>query len=113
MSKQHHQTQTSLTITRALDDVGQHQVLSGNLGGPATDDARPEFQGQATPGEPVQLYNDDELVGSAIADANGAWSITPENDLPNGTQTLMAKMLNSKAELSLSMSKPMSRSSRL
>ncbi|QFZ83301.1 hypothetical protein GFK26_11270 [Variovorax paradoxus] len=75
-----------------LDDVGavQDPLKSGDT----TDDNQPEFKGQAEPGSTVNLYEGDTLLGSAVADENGNWSITPTNPLGDGDHSLSLEVVD-------------------
>ncbi|WNN43675.1 Ig-like domain-containing protein [Winslowiella toletana] len=70
---------TGLTVT---DDVGAEQgALSA---GQVTDDNTPTFGGRAEAGSTVTVYDNGAAIGSAVADASGAWSFTPGAALDNG-----------------------------
>ena len=71
-------------ITSAMDDVGK---LTGAIGnGRITDDTTPLVKGYAEPGSIVQLYDNQQWLGSTIARPNGEWSI--EAQLGNGEHHL-------------------------
>ncbi|MDG9783965.1 Ig-like domain-containing protein [Metapseudomonas otitidis] len=55
-----------------------------------TDDPRPLVRGSATAGLKVTLYANGKAIGSAFADQNGQWSITPPAALESGAITLTA-----------------------
>jgi nucleoid-associated protein YgaU len=42
------------------------------------------FSGRAAPGDRVQVYVDNKLVGDAVADAQGRWTLTPDGKLAPG-----------------------------
>lgn len=54
-----------------------------------TNITNPTITGNANAGANIQLTNNGQIVGSAIADSNGNWQITGSN-LVNGTYTLTA-----------------------
>lgn len=69
-------------ILRVVDDEGNQQGwLSPNA---QTDDKTPTFSGSAEAGSIVRLYDGLIEVGSAVADSNGRWEITPQSELENG-----------------------------
>ncbi|MFW0768382.1 Ig-like domain-containing protein, partial [Trabulsiella odontotermitis] len=70
------------SIGSAIDDVGtvRDELQSGDV----TDDANPTLKGDAEPGSRVDIYDNGDLIGSTIADENGAWSFTPTTPLPEG-----------------------------
>ncbi|WP_245609635.1 Ig-like domain-containing protein, partial [Trabulsiella guamensis] len=73
-------------ITVASDDVGN---VRGDLtSGSVTDDANPTLKGTAEAGSRVDIYDNGELIGSAVADSNGAWTFTPTTPLPEGEHRL-------------------------
>ncbi|WP_238158686.1 Ig-like domain-containing protein, partial [Trabulsiella odontotermitis] len=70
----------------ANDDVGN---VRGDLAsGSVTDDANPTLKGTAEAGSRVNIYDNGELIGSAVADSNGAWTFTPTTPLPEGEHRL-------------------------
>ncbi|CAG9169878.1 Ig-like domain-containing protein [Cupriavidus pampae] len=76
------------TIVSVQDNVGTTiGLLQPNA---VTDDSTPTFSGTAQPGTTVRLYDGTTLLGSAVADASGAWSFTPSVSL---TGTLAAASL--------------------
>ena len=79
-------------ITAVKDDVGS---IQGNLQKNAiTDDARPTIEGTAEAGATVSIYSNGKLLGTAVADASGVWSFTPESDLNDGLHNLTATAAN-------------------
>ena len=52
--------------------------------GGVTDDASPEFEGSATPGGTVTIYDGNLIIGQAIAGADGKWIFTPSTPLTEG-----------------------------
>lgn len=57
---------------------------------------QPPVEGTASPGATVQVYVDEELVGTAVTDEMGHWSVVPAEQLADGEQTITAKMLDEK-----------------
>ncbi|WP_125779397.1 Ig-like domain-containing protein [Pseudoalteromonas rubra] len=56
---------------------------------------RPQFTGTASPGATIQLSSDlAGVIGTAVVDSQGYWSITPANDLNTGTHTITASVMN-------------------
>jgi hypothetical protein len=50
---------------------------------------RPTFSGTATPGAIITVeINSDPIVLTTTAGPDGAWSVTPDQDLPNGDHTV-------------------------
>ncbi|GER17706.1 Ig-like domain-containing protein [Variovorax boronicumulans] len=80
------------TGQEALDDVGAKQ---GTLtSGDTTDDNQPEFKGKAEPGATVNLYDGDTKIGTAVADPDGNWSITPTTPLGDGAHSLTTEVVD-------------------
>ncbi|MBT2372762.1 Ig-like domain-containing protein, partial [Pseudomonas fluorescens] len=67
-------------ITSAYDNVGETGTIisDGN-----TDDDTPTFTGKGEPGTYVYLYEDNQVVSRALADADGNWTID-SNQLSSG-----------------------------
>ncbi len=71
------------------DDVGSIQGTVPKGG--ETDDARPEFKGKApADAEHVNVYDNGQLVGTAIVQPDGTWSFTPNMPLAAGPHSLTA-----------------------
>jgi hypothetical protein len=69
-------------ITSLFDDVG----VTGDIpNGGITDDPRPTLNGTAEANSVVNVYQDDVLIGSTLADAQGKWDFTPVADLSDDT----------------------------
>ncbi len=76
------------TITGVEDDVG---TVLGNVAiGGTTDDTLPGIKGKAEAGATVTVFDGSKLIGTAVADANGDWSLTPSAPLLNGPRSLTA-----------------------
>ncbi|MDR2153424.1 MAG: Ig-like domain-containing protein, partial [Burkholderiaceae bacterium] len=72
-------------VVSVTDDVGIHtgSLHSGDL----TDDSRPTFSGTGKPGSTIVLTDDKGTWGSTIVNPNGTWSLTPGQDIDDGTHT--------------------------
>ena len=76
------------TIDEVFDNVGSGQ---GSLAdGAVTDDATPTMKGRAEAGSTVRIYDNGNLLGSALVDANGNWSYTPAASLADGEHVFTA-----------------------
>ncbi|WP_236225745.1 Ig-like domain-containing protein, partial [Pseudomonas pseudonitroreducens] len=81
------------TIEGVYDDVGPYQGFLQK--GDVTDDNQPTVNGSAQPGCVVKLYDENnKLIGSTTADADGKWSITPEVPLADGEHAVHATATN-------------------
>ncbi|MBK0098620.1 Ig-like domain repeat protein [Erwinia sp. S63] len=85
---------TSLEIT---DDSGNTLVQLSN--GASTHDQTPTLSGLATAGATITLYNGDQVIGTAVADADGQWSFTPAA-LADGTYSFHASVSNTDGSVS-------------
>jgi hypothetical protein len=82
------------TISSIYDDVGS---ITGEIKpGGVTDDSKPTLSGGgAEPGNVVVIVDGDgNAVGSSVVDENGDWSVTPENPLPEGDNSLSAVVVD-------------------
>ena len=75
-------------IVEAYDNVGSQQGMLAN--GAATDDGTPLLVGKAEAGSTVRIYDNGNLLGSAVADVNGNWSYTPNTLLTDGEHAFTA-----------------------
>ncbi|KVU59035.1 hypothetical protein WK68_21365, partial [Burkholderia ubonensis] len=75
-------------ITAVIDNEGN--VTGPISSGGTTDDRTPEIRGTAQPGSLVKVYANGELIGSAMADANGDWTLVPGTPLADGTYAFTA-----------------------
>ncbi|UQS17578.1 Ig-like domain-containing protein [Pseudomonas sp. HS6] len=74
-------------IDSVIDDVdsGLGQIANGGL----TNDTTPTLSGgNQRPGDTVTISDNGTVIGSAIVDADGNWSLTPEAPLSDGTHSL-------------------------
>ncbi|QFZ86286.1 hypothetical protein GFK26_27760 [Variovorax paradoxus] len=73
-------------IGDVIDDVG---TVTGSVPpGGATDDQRPEFKGEGTPGNTINVYDDETLLGSVQVGDDGTWTFTPPSDLIEGGHSI-------------------------
>jgi hypothetical protein len=84
------------TITSIYDDIGNTTGVVGQHG--VTDDLLPTFSGTTKPGSTVLILrgpvSPPVLVGTAVANADGNWSYTPDHNLPEGQHDFYAKGLD-------------------
>lgn len=52
--------------------------------GSTTDDTTPTFTGEAEPGSEVEIFVDDESIGTTTAEDDGTYSFTPDTPLADG-----------------------------
>ena len=76
------------SIDVAKDDVGAVQVNLSN--GAVTDDPSPTLMGKAEAGSTVTVYDNGSVLGTAQADGDGNWSLTPTTPLNEGTHKFTA-----------------------
>jgi hypothetical protein len=76
-------------ITAVTDDVAP--ALGNVTNGGSTNDTKPTFTGTAEAGSTVTLYEGATVLGTATADSNGNWSITPATALTESTHSITAK----------------------
>ncbi|WP_341886823.1 Ig-like domain-containing protein [Variovorax sp. YR752] len=73
-------------IGDVIDNVG---TVTGSVPpGGATDDQRPEFKGEGTPGHTINVYDDETLLGSVQVGEDGKWTFTPPADLIEGEHAI-------------------------
>ncbi|WP_116424974.1 Ig-like domain-containing protein [Pseudomonas citronellolis] len=79
-----------VSIDHALDDVepGLENVANGGV----TNDLQPTLVGTATAGALVVLSEAGLVLGSAVADAEGNWSITLDRNQSEGSHTYTAEV---------------------
>ncbi|MBK5143713.1 Ig-like domain repeat protein [Budviciaceae bacterium BWR-B9] len=74
------------TLDRVIDDVG---AITGELkSGDVTDDTKPTFEGKASAGSTIHVYDGTTLLGTAKADSNGDWTFEPPTALKDGTHDI-------------------------
>ena len=82
----------SIVIDTAAPSPAENIVINDNVGdkqgpvgdGDTTDDQSPTLSGEAEPGSVVDIYDNDEKIGSVIVDDEGKWSYTPDKPLAKG-----------------------------
>ncbi|HIB8526041.1 TPA: Ig-like domain-containing protein, partial [Enterobacter cloacae] len=78
-----------IVIDTAAPSPAENIVINDNVGdkqgpvgpGDTTDDQSPTLSGEAEPGSVVDIYDNDEKIGSVIVDDEGKWSYTPDTPL--------------------------------
>ncbi|MEB4674188.1 Ig-like domain-containing protein [Enterobacteriaceae bacterium G50] len=55
-----------------------------------TDDNHPVFHGTGEEGDTITLYDGNDVIGTAIVGADGAWTLTPTSALADGPHSLTA-----------------------
>lgn len=85
-----------LEITFVEDHVGDYAKHYNSIHQlKMVDDPRPPVSGRAGVGELVTVYANTQagkvLIGSAVADEEGRWTVTPLADMSNGHQQLVAE----------------------
>lgn len=78
-------------IMQVLDDRGPIESV---LPGQNTDDARLDFIGKAEVNSLVILYQDGTAVGSAYANSQGDWRMTPQQDMRAGLNNFGVKAID-------------------
>ena len=81
-----------IVIDTAAPSPAENIVINDNVGdkqgpvgpGDTTDDQSPTLSGEAEPGSVVDIYDNDEKIGSVIVDDEGKWSYTPDTPLAKG-----------------------------
>lgn len=89
---------TAPAITGVVDNVGDVQGAIEKGG--VTDDVRPGINGTAQPDSVVTVYADGKVLGTALTDAAGKWSFTPDSDLAEGLRNLSATATNAAGNIS-------------
>ena len=60
-----------------IDDIGD--VTGSVANGGRTDDTMPTFNGTGTPGNTIEIWDGETLLGEVLVDDEGNWTFTPEN----------------------------------
>ena len=85
-------------ISTIIDDQGD---LVGDVArGGLTDDSQPEIRGTADANTLVNVYDNGVLIGSARADVNGDWSMTPQQPLTGPDHALTAEAVDAAGNVS-------------
>jgi methionine-rich copper-binding protein CopC len=75
---------TPLVLT--IDTTAPNAPIFTTPSGP-TSNSQPPISGTGEPGSIINLYDGPSLVGTAIVNGDGTWSITPTSPLADGTHT--------------------------
>ena len=76
---------TSGESRETLSVIDDNGPVTGPLKpGDVTDDTKPSFSGEGTPGNTIVIKDNDKEIGSVIVDDEGKWTYTPEKDLSEG-----------------------------
>lgn len=67
------------------------------------------ISGRATPKARVNLYLDNDFIGGAEADAQGAWQLSPETEIKPGLYTLRADQTDAGGRVTARVAMPFSR----
>jgi len=71
-----------------------------------TEDGGVAMTGRARPGAMVNVYLDNEFIGSAMADEEGRWELTPESKVPPGLYTLRVDEIGEEGEVTARIETP-------
>ncbi|WP_233871715.1 Ig-like domain-containing protein [Paraburkholderia adhaesiva] len=69
-----------------IDNVGP--ITGPIAANGVTDDPRPVFQGQGTPGDTITIYDNGAALGTAAVGDDGTWSFQPSSDLNEGSHAI-------------------------
>ncbi|WP_418936793.1 BapA/Bap/LapF family large adhesin [Leclercia adecarboxylata] len=73
-------------LANVVDDVG---TITGTVNnGGVTNDTRPTFNGTGEAGSIVSILVDGEEVGTAVVNASGSWTFTPDTALAEGLRSV-------------------------
>lgn len=56
-----------------------------------TEEKRPTFSGKGKPGSVVEIFDNGELIGSAVVGINKKWTFTPNEDMASGEHDIVVK----------------------
>jgi hypothetical protein len=91
----------SAPTTFTVDTVATAPVITSPSPGAITSDTTPTITGTGEPGATVTVTDQDGTVlGTAVVDANGDWSLTPTTPLPDGTYTITATQVDTQGNVS-------------
>ncbi|MDN5681495.1 MAG: Ig-like domain-containing protein, partial [Ewingella sp.] len=76
-----------------IDDVGDITGLINS--GDTTDDTQPTYSGKAESGSIVTVSDNGDVIGSAIAGADGSWAFTPDQPLDEGEHSFSSVVSDS------------------
>ena len=89
--------------TQAPDAPAGLQLNSGSgpiADGGATNDPTPVLSGTAEASSTVTLYEDGTVLGTAVTDNDGNWSVTPDTPLAEGSHTLTTTVTDAAGNVS-------------
>src|SRR5690606_21946756 len=64
------------------------------VNGSATDDDRPTLKGKADAGNTVTVYDNGQILGTVVVNAQGEWALTPAAPLAEGEHKLTVTATN-------------------
>ncbi|QVV61185.1 BapA/Bap/LapF family large adhesin [Leclercia sp. Colony189] len=73
-------------VITVVDDVGA--ATSTLASGDTTNDTRPTFTGSGEVGATIRILVDDREIGTAVVNAAGNWTFTPDQPLEEGTRSI-------------------------
>lgn len=79
----------SVPLVLTIDTTAPNAPIFTTPSGP-TSNSQPPINGTGEPGSTITLYDGNSLVGTAIVNGDGTWSITPSSPLSDGTHTFTA-----------------------
>ena len=80
------------TISDVIDDIGD--VTGSGANGGRTDDTMPTFNGTGTPGNTIEIWDGETLLGEVLVDDEGNWTFTPEKPLAAGNHSIVTAERN-------------------
>ncbi|BAN98194.1 hypothetical protein E05_34280 [Plautia stali symbiont] len=80
------------TISDVIDDIGD--VTGSVANGGRTDDTMPTFNGTGTPGNTIEIWDGETLLGEVLVDDEGNWTFTPEKPLAAGNHSIVTAERN-------------------
>ncbi len=76
-------------ILQVTDDIPG--IVGALNSGDTTNDSQPTLSGKAETGSTVTVYENGNLLGTAIIDGSGNWSFTPDSPLSEGSHQFIVK----------------------
>ncbi|AWH88919.1 Ig-like domain-containing protein [Limnobaculum parvum] len=73
-------------VPEATDKTGDETgpISSGDV----TDENKPEFNGEGTPGDTIIIKDGDDVIGSVVIPEDGKWNWTPEEPMADGEHSI-------------------------
>ncbi|WP_202307755.1 Ig-like domain-containing protein [Dryocola clanedunensis] len=90
-------TPINVVLDNVSDNV-QGGITGALVNGDVTNDARPDLSGHASAGATVNVYDNNVLIGSTTAAADGSWALTPAENLADGTHNLSVTAVSTTGE---------------